>query len=265
MNSTLINLIQERLLTVSLSFNDQILFVRCGSESAQEVIGVHKSLITEDSKFFCSVVKPLWNKSSEAQPTVDLTDEDPKIFKIYLEFLYGHVVHFDEKTHRYGEYETLFKAYVFGEKIMSDDFQNAVISAIIKFKAIGNCPAFQLAAMVYRGTPANSPLRKLLLDIYAKQVHHAWNLQKLYDLDCPEFLSDVIVALVNERPPIDRSKFVDWTERQEEFFKKSDHRVVDGFQHYKGMNEQLYERSDCCTGSKCTFLVHVLTKQGRLV
>lgn len=216
------SLIQEILLTGSFSFNDQILLVRCGFQSAQEVIGVHKSLITEDSKFFCSVVKSVWNKSGEAQPTVDLTDEDPEIFKIYMEFLYGDLVHINVKADRNAEYKTLFKAYVFGEKIMSNNFQNAVMSAIIKFKATGKFPDFHLAPIVYRGTPANSPLRKLLLDFVAKRAQNTWNVQELYGLDCPEFLSDVIVALLNERPPIDRNNFIHWKNRQEEFFKESE-------------------------------------------
>ncbi|CAN9079425.1 unnamed protein product [Alternaria alternata] len=91
-----------------------------------EVVHVHEFLISSSSEFFKNATKPEWR--TESRP-IDLSDEQPHIFKRYCQWLYsGHIApDLPEKS----ILQCLAYMYVLGEKIVDHEFQNAVIQAII--------------------------------------------------------------------------------------------------------------------------------------
>ncbi|CAN9106508.1 unnamed protein product [Alternaria sp. RS040] len=54
-----------------------------------EVIHVHEGLISSSSEFFKNATKPEWR--TESRP-IDLSDEQPHIFKRYCQWLYSGVI-----------------------------------------------------------------------------------------------------------------------------------------------------------------------------
>ena len=49
---------------------------------------VYTAVIRKSSKFFDSATKPEWTKSRPDSGIIDLTDEDPATFELYLHWLY---------------------------------------------------------------------------------------------------------------------------------------------------------------------------------
>ncbi|PVH96779.1 hypothetical protein DM02DRAFT_686909 [Periconia macrospinosa] len=232
---------------------DDMMSVRCSrsaglasSNSAKVSISVHKSLITADSEFFRAALKPEWKPewnggstavksegngdatavNSEwnggATPTVDLEEEDVEMVKMYIHFLYKRIVDFEVHGNITVSYGNLFKAYGFGEKIISNEFQNATMRAIIEYQyRIKTFPGNDSVQIAYQKTPPNSPLRRLVVDYWAKAANlTAWQIDLLPGMNCPEFLHDLIKALLENRPAPDFGKYKLWRNRQHEFLKK---------------------------------------------
>jgi hypothetical protein len=56
----------------------------------QEKFAVHEALITSRSPFFRNAMQGRWQEAQER--TVNLTEDDPEVFSLYLQGLYaGHV------------------------------------------------------------------------------------------------------------------------------------------------------------------------------
>ncbi|PVH95394.1 hypothetical protein DM02DRAFT_632903 [Periconia macrospinosa] len=168
---------------------------------AQETFHVHKALICADSEFFKAATGSLWRSSSSSAP-IDMTDEGPSTFKIYLNFLYTKEVVFKSKlTSAYDAFETLSNAYVLGEKLISHKFCNAVVKATIDFQQqIKQYPPKKAIKIAYEGTTPSSPIRKLFVDYWLHVSHRNWNTENMIERTHPDFVEDLLSAVINARP-----------------------------------------------------------------
>ena len=178
--------------------------IKVGTEGS--IYTVHSALLRKRSKFFANAMKPEWSGSLPIRPPIDLTDEDPAIFEIYLHWLYFSAL--PTKAEGQGnaeldvEFCTLSKCYVLGEKLMAIGFKNTIIVAFTEAKyepprLSHPCPGELPVTIIYKETPENSPARKLLVEMWAMYARAEWEhiLVKMPS----EFKVDLIRSLVNNR------------------------------------------------------------------
>ncbi|CAN9199729.1 unnamed protein product [Alternaria alternata] len=129
------------------------------------------------SEFFKNATKPEWR--TESRP-VDLSDEQPAIFKRYCQWLYtGFIAPGLLAESSSG---CLAYMYVLGEKIVDHEFQNAVIQAIISdMDRMNVVPSLRTIKIIYDGTTEESAARRLLVDIAPPE-----------DFEMPSLRDDVV-------------------------------------------------------------------------
>ena len=180
---------------------------------------VHESLICASSDFFQTARKPEW---SEGNPgVVDLSDEKPDIFEVYLHWLYFKTLSTvqDQPPTSNPEYLELAQCYVLGEKLLDVKFKNAVIDAMID--VLVNQPEDDVfipgpstIKTIYEGTMEGSLVRTLLVDIWAARAGKSGKT----DLDeCPpEFAIDLAKEFLDLNLMVDSS----WEDSMEKYHEK---------------------------------------------
>lgn len=161
----------------------------------EKVFKVHKHILCAHSPFFDTAFKKDWAESRTG--SMPLADDDAEIFELYQQWLYRNKVFSRSPPEQTGqsntEYDTLIRAYIFGEKVQDGHFGDAIIDALI---VSVNTPAvdgelwFPTDATVtkaYEGTPTGSPLRRLMVDLHVHHGSERWikennNLEFLVDL-----------------------------------------------------------------------------------
>lgn len=166
-------------------------------------------------------MKPEWASLRSDPKTIELPDDDPAAFGLYMSFLYsGQLPILQEANSQTTtdseelneNYNTLAYAYVLGERLMDVPFKNAISDTYV-LCARGTAPAPPNAAaftiprrypsneeirIIYSGTTDSSPLRRLIVDIWSCRGKFDWIDQ---DSDLPaEFLAEVVKALLKLRP-----------------------------------------------------------------
>lgn len=66
------------------------------------------------------------------------------------------------------------KAYIFGEKMMDGTFKDILIDCIVHKLCSTALFDTRLTSLVYENTPPQSPLRRLLQDIYVWSGYASW-------------------------------------------------------------------------------------------
>jgi hypothetical protein len=105
-----------------------------------------------------------------------------------------------ERKNRH-EFNVLIRAFVFGEKVQDGDFKDAVIDALIHTVAALDkkgtrwYPMGRLVDRAYTSTPKGSPIRRLLVDMYAFHSRRDW-LDSQRNVD---FLADLAGYLLRDR------------------------------------------------------------------
>lgn len=139
---------------------------------------------------------------------VKLPDECPKIMAHYLGFLYGArlLTHIYDSANPGGykadAYELLARLYVLSEHLQDSVFRNVVVDEIIRLRtlktpnsndpktATTHSPTTRPANIIYQGTAAGSPTRRLLVDLNLRWGQEHWHTP---DVD-PAFLFDFMRA-----------------------------------------------------------------------
>jgi hypothetical protein len=153
-------------------------------------------LICSSSTFFQNATKPEWS-GFDGKP-IDLSDEEPKTFQGYLNWLYSREVAIgstDAET-----WNALGNAYVIGEKLMDTKFQNVVMGAIITYLQRGSLyPGDSFTRTIYEGTMPLSPARRLVVDFWTWAAQAQW-LEKDLSQVSVEFVDDLAKSLIIDRP-----------------------------------------------------------------
>jgi hypothetical protein len=147
-------------------------------------------------------MKPEWTSMRGIQPT-RVTGAESDIFKAYVQWLYSH--HIDDATH---DSEKWVKMYVLGERFMDEVFQDDILKLMMCDCVEKNkYPVGPQINTVYEGTPEGSPARRLLVDFFVWAADKAWVKDRKFAESMPlEFINDVILALVDQRPGLVVSK-----------------------------------------------------------
>ncbi|KAL6705329.1 hypothetical protein ACN47E_007139 [Coniothyrium glycines] len=184
------------------------------------VFHVHAALINKTSEFFKAASKAEW-RTDPSKP-IELADETPENFEKYCQWLYTKMVSFKNPSLPNAFYNPV-ELYILGEKIMDQQFQDDVIDAMIaeritnsqSSKFYAKCPDLQSIKFLYDGTPGVSPMKRLIVDLWAYYMTHDFpDVEKLTDDAHKPFLADLLPVLIRSRLVHDASKFKPWSVRK---------------------------------------------------
>lgn len=189
-----------------------IITIEVGEE--RQVYVVHERLIRASSPFFDRAMSGRWRES--AQRTVTLPDDDPWIFGIYVHWLYhGTIASIEDND----EFMDLAKAFVLGDKLLDSKFNNAVIDAIVDKSRFtlhdGNMwfPSERVVEYIYAHTTESSPIRELMVDLWASSAAPSSLSEWKASLSAPRsFLIRLVCKLMGQRLASENKWFDDWRE-----------------------------------------------------
>jgi hypothetical protein len=168
--------------------------------SEQRIFHVHESVLCKTSAFFQNATKPEW--TAPTPRPIDLSDEYPDIFHLYVQWLYsGKIAVTTRTSHLSVNYCYLIQSYVLGEKLMDATFQNAVLQCLIQcVNEEGSYPLGRTVKLAYERTTKHSPLRRLLVDFWVWERGRTWGSSNMKRCEGVEFMNDLIMALLEKRP-----------------------------------------------------------------
>jgi hypothetical protein len=181
-----------------------------GAQIKGQTFHVHKTILTKTSDFLRAALKQEW-QGPTPRP-IDLTDEDPKYFGMYVQWLYTGKVSVPRITYidnggtkvETPSSKALARTYVLGARLVDSAFQNAILQAIMDCADEDHCsPGLSDIGIIYAGTVALSPARKLMVDIWTHYAHEEWKLKNVVGIAGEEFANDLVQALIKRRPPPD--------------------------------------------------------------
>ncbi|KAG9202235.1 hypothetical protein G6514_004673 [Epicoccum nigrum] len=166
---------------------------------------MHQDLISTRSEFFAKALRGDWKEAQER--TVVLPDDEPEVFRLYLQFLYTGQVALNSVA-RGGAYVVLSKLYVLAEKLIDETAKTALLAALSKrdgkhdSQGVLHCPGFESINIIYNGTPDDSAARECVVDLYTKSAVKSLVLDLFSSTQrLPhDFLSDLIKSVVNFWP-----------------------------------------------------------------
>ena len=197
-------------LTVNLthhSFSGPLVRVIISFGDEQNEVSVPLNLLRASSRYFQKATKPEWNELRGQQDMISI-EAEPQVFKAYVHWLHLSTLPCPSAGKNYEDcnkdYIFLAKLYVMGEELMDTKFQNDILDTIIA-TSNKSCylPIGQPVAIIYAGTPAKSPARRLMVDFCVYSAHDDNSWTKHFP-NCPkEFLVEVLGAIVKLRdtPP----------------------------------------------------------------
>ena len=138
-----------------------------------ETFIVHENLIRKSSPFFENAMHGPWTESRKRK--IPLKDEDPKVFAIYIQWLYRgpEIPVVPEAGDRYF---TLSDAYIMGDMLQDNSFKDAVLESLHAQTGVedqqGNTflPGAGVVSKIYEKTPESSGIRRYLVDLYTHVV-----------------------------------------------------------------------------------------------
>jgi hypothetical protein len=206
--------IPVNIIDVKDSLGSSILEIVVGEETKEQKLLVHADLFTRRSK----ILKSMISTADEAWPKspVSFPGYDPETFRLYISLVYTGVL----PTRGSGEWLKLCRLYVLAEKLQDIQTKNTVIDAVhacvtewcregaartfqslhAKFPAdMGDLISIASITELWEGTPANSPARRFILDLYASHGKSSWLIGK-GGTPPRDFLLDLTLALMKARP-----------------------------------------------------------------
>ncbi|KAF2158361.1 hypothetical protein M409DRAFT_31115 [Zasmidium cellare ATCC 36951] len=155
-----------------------------------------------NSEFFAAALKKEWQEGQKRQ--VPLPADRPKVVDLYVHWLYTGKIFVRPLLEETGENNTesaiIVELFLFGEKVQDGNLKDAAIDALIMATNTQDkdqklwYPTNTIED-AYNGTPASSPLRRLLVDMYISHGHGPW----IKGTEPIEFLVDLSRALIDSR------------------------------------------------------------------
>ncbi|QDS75902.1 hypothetical protein FKW77_002554 [Venturia effusa] len=189
--------------------------VRFGDPSEpdkQQDFIVHEINIRLQCPFFEAALSRDWKEAQER--VVHLPEHTPDVFRIYLGWLYQKRIamsHIPDKTGQpFRDFNmALCRAYLLGDYLEDIDFKDTVIDVLIDLAVRSKAYYANGTDFIYKNTPAESPLRRLVIDllVYAKGLDWKKTSCDLLDVNFPaEAFADLVVKM-------DETKNMDTTRR----------------------------------------------------
>jgi len=142
----------------------------------QELV-VYGHLLAKTSEFFEVALKMEWKEGQTR--IIKLPEEDAGTITHYLDFVHGQglptryiKLYTDIQKDDGEEYLVLAKLYAFGERVLDTAVRNAVMEEILRIVSLQSddgrilLPEDDTISTFYEATPANSPARRLLVDLH---------------------------------------------------------------------------------------------------
>lgn len=136
---------------------------------------IHQNLVAEASEFVSLEMENEWVQGVSV--TITLPEDEPETFAVYQTWLYEgciQAVGVADADRADDEYQLLVKAYMLGDKMMDTTFKDALVDSIIDKLIVSGRFDLNLIDLIYGNTPATSPLRRLLRDIYGWAGQRSW-------------------------------------------------------------------------------------------
>jgi hypothetical protein len=170
----------------------------------QKKMVVHGTYLARTSDFFKAALKKEWTEGQTR--TINLPEECPEIMAHYLSYTYTkRLSSRDQIYHGKSDFDYIYTLlatlYVCGERFINPVIQQAVIKEIFRLmqkrdlRGVTWYPIQEEVNIIYRGTPENSPARRLMIDIHLADGNKNWICEKLE----PAFLVDLAKAFYDRR------------------------------------------------------------------
>lgn len=179
----------------------------------KEQLIVHADYLTLRCPFFAAALSNRTWKEAQTR-VIKLPEEDPSAVGLYLDWVYRDRLptHSHYPVDQAGAvYLSLAKLYVFGERVLDVAIRNAIVEDFIAFSSVINhgLPGYQYypsaAAIdaIYEGTTEESPMRRLLVDLYARHGEREWLAEEMPAAFCRdvarELMERVLMGVVAMR------------------------------------------------------------------
>jgi hypothetical protein len=165
---------------------------------------VHENVLCASSRFFQSERRG--EGKDVREKSIKVPEIGTKPFKVYIQWLYTGKLPVSRASASMiaEEYEALLECYHLAFFIRDPKFKNAVIDALIdryntKFNGRRVYPNVFLDLRVYNSILESAPVRKLIVDMYARKVSSTW-LKKNYSHLPMNFMLDLAIEFLDQRP-----------------------------------------------------------------
>ena len=175
MSSEAISLPQPRL------FHPDVMVILLVGPDEQRM-AVHGQLLSQDSRFFQVALEEEWLEDQGEGRVIRLPKESPIHMGYYVEHMHGlppptHVL--VEKSQCLPNidqhFELFAELYVVGERRMDAKYQNQIIQELFRIsKPSGHGPGTGYANVIYQGTTAGSPARRIAVDFAVSCPGEYW-------------------------------------------------------------------------------------------
>ncbi|EME45887.1 hypothetical protein DOTSEDRAFT_93611, partial [Dothistroma septosporum NZE10] len=130
---------------------------------------LHQSVAVQSSEFNRLALRKEW-KDPKVR-TILLPEDKPATFTLCQDWLYTAQMHSEGGP---PDYRLLVEAYVFGEKMLDVSFKNAIAEEIIRVLYVPSYVDLNIMNLLYENTPIDSPLCRLVRDIYIWDGDESW-------------------------------------------------------------------------------------------
>jgi hypothetical protein len=139
----------------------------------------------------------------EAEQELTCLALDADAFDIYTEWLYtthistSSLIDTKLRSTPHTNHKFMLSAYELGVFVSDQGFQKAVLHTWIEMmEDTKSYPSPSLTTRVYDMFPAGSPIRRLMVEIYASKADVGWYEREDRDKFCQEFFRDVLVRML---------------------------------------------------------------------
>jgi hypothetical protein len=192
-----------------------LITIKVGKDEPQRSFKVHIDVINDHTDYFRSHMnfdRTLNGDGSTADAAcvISLSDHDPEAFALWRTWIYtGKLAILPETPfppesvdERTAHYSILAHAYVLGDYLVDVAFMNAIADVyVLNARGIDNTralyPSNEEIGVLYDGTSPDSPIRKLLVDIWMYRGKVEWLEKETEEGILPrEFLVEVVRELL---------------------------------------------------------------------
>jgi hypothetical protein len=185
---------------------DDLVRIEVGTGDELRSFTVHGAFLTPRSLFFKKALSGAWKEAEER--VIKLPEDSNDTFELYLQVIYGQPISVEpdpvpENYKGSSERLELAKLYVFAEKVQDARTKNVVTKAFLnsvwKLHKCGkwSSPHHDCVNVVYRGTAPGSPMRRLIVDIFAYTITNPVTFEPK---DWPkEFFAELGIGLLTTR------------------------------------------------------------------
>lgn len=213
---------------LGLDYRDVITdIVGADSDETEVCFTVHTEPIKQKSVFFEKACTTNFKEAEEK--VVRLPETRPSVFEDYLHWIYTGTITAIENNpdNSLLQNRCLTRLYLAADKLDDILLRNAAIDSLLTLFSCGQLKVnSSLFSETYEGTTENSPLRRLLVDIYLSTSNTADWVQREAEHLPRQFLVDLVCGRMeksNEKTPApnknDRCKYHEHSQRSSECWK----------------------------------------------